>query len=109
MDEKVYTPKQVAEILQVHPYTILKWIRAGKLKAIKVGRVYRIQSSDLAQFLTGSATAPTPPQVRRPIEVTHKQQHYELQNIPEKTVHEIPEEKRAADQPENDHYNILLE
>ncbi|MEK7544600.1 MAG: helix-turn-helix domain-containing protein [Patescibacteria group bacterium] len=51
MFEKYYTPKQVGEILQIHQYTVLKWIREGKLKALKFGRVYRSTESDLAEFL----------------------------------------------------------
>lgn len=55
MDEKFYTPKQVAEILQVHQYTILKWIREGKLRALKFGRVYRTTESELRAFLGQTA------------------------------------------------------
>lgn len=51
MFEKYYTPKQVAEILQIHQYTVLKWIRDGKIKALKFGRVYRATESDIAEFL----------------------------------------------------------
>lgn len=51
MVEKYYTPKQVAEILQVHPYTILKWIREGRLPALKFGRVYRTTETELTKFL----------------------------------------------------------
>jgi excisionase family DNA binding protein len=49
--EKYFTTEQVANILQVHPFTILKFIKAGKLKGIKLGRVYRIKESDVQEFL----------------------------------------------------------
>ncbi len=55
MDERFYTPKQVAEILQVHQYTVLKWIREGKLRALKFGRVYRTRESELGVFLGQTA------------------------------------------------------
>ncbi len=55
MDERFYTPKQVAEILQVHQYTVLKWIREGKLRALKFGRVYRTSESELRTFLGQTA------------------------------------------------------
>lgn len=55
MNEKFYTPKQVAAILQIHQYTVLKWIREGKLKALKLGRVYRTCESDLSIFLGHAA------------------------------------------------------
>lgn len=47
----LYTTEQVAKLLQVHPLTILKYIRSGQLKAIKLGRVYRIRQSALQAFL----------------------------------------------------------
>ncbi len=55
MDERFYTPKQVADILQVHQYTVLKWIREGKLRALKLGRVYRTTESELRAFLGQTA------------------------------------------------------
>lgn len=51
MNEKFFTTEQVANILQVHPFTILKFIKQGKLKGIKLGRVYRIKESDIKNFL----------------------------------------------------------
>lgn len=50
MDE-ILTAEQVAKILQVHPFTVLKFIKQGKLKASKLGRVYRIRRSDVDEFL----------------------------------------------------------
>ncbi len=49
--EKYFTTEQVSNILQVHPFTILKFIKEGKLKGIKLGRVYRIKESDVQEFL----------------------------------------------------------
>lgn len=51
MIERFFTTEQVANILQVHPFTILKFIKEGKLKGIKIGRVYRIKESDVKKFL----------------------------------------------------------
>jgi len=51
MDEKILTPDQVAQILQVHPFTVLKFIKQGKLRASRLGRVYRIRHSDVMKFL----------------------------------------------------------
>ena len=51
MEGKILTPEQVAERLQVHPFTVLKFIRQGKLRASKLGRVYRIRENDLTLFL----------------------------------------------------------
>ncbi len=56
MQEKILTPQQVAQILQVHQFTVLKFIKQGKLKASRLGRVYRIRESDLEGFLEQSSS-----------------------------------------------------
>ncbi len=53
--EEILTAEQVAQILQVHPFTVLKFIKQGKLKASKLGRVYRIRKSDVDFFLDEQA------------------------------------------------------
>jgi excisionase family DNA binding protein len=50
MSEEVYTVEQFAERLKVHPKTVLRFIREGRLRAVKVGRAYRILRSDLEAF-----------------------------------------------------------
>jgi len=47
----LFTPEQVAEILQVHILTIYGYIRRGKLDAIRLGRSYRIIPKDLTRFI----------------------------------------------------------
>ncbi len=51
MAEKLLTSEQVSQILQVHPFTVLKYIKEGKLRGIKLGRVWRIRESDVEKFL----------------------------------------------------------
>jgi len=53
MEEKYYTVEKVAEIVGMHPKTILRFIREGKLKANKVGREWRISGHDLSIFVEG--------------------------------------------------------
>lgn len=57
-DEKqtIYTVKEVAEMLKVHFQTILAYIKDGKLKAMKIGKGYRISKKDLDDFLEKSKT-----------------------------------------------------
>jgi excisionase family DNA binding protein len=50
-DIDFYTVKQVAKILQVHWQTILNYIKAGKLKAVKLGKGYRIPKEALNDFI----------------------------------------------------------
>ena len=49
---KLLTPKQVAKQLGVSEFTVWRYIKAGKLKAIKLtARNFRIDEKDLNQFL----------------------------------------------------------
>lgn len=41
MMDRLYTAKQLAEVLQIHPETVRKLGREGKLKRVKVGRACR--------------------------------------------------------------------
>jgi excisionase family DNA binding protein len=45
--QNLLTPEQVAEILQIHILTVYHYIRQGKLRAIRLGRSYRIAPQDL--------------------------------------------------------------
>lgn len=45
------TVEQVAELLQVHWQTVLNYIKARKLKALKLGKGYRIPKKALDKFV----------------------------------------------------------
>ena len=51
--EKVYTVKDIANMLQVKETTVTYWIRKGKLTATRLAdsRLYRVKESDLNKFL----------------------------------------------------------
>ncbi len=50
--EKLYTVKQASEILGVHPKTIQKWDREGKIRIIKTpGGRKRIPESEIKRLL----------------------------------------------------------
>lgn len=51
-----YTVEQVAEFLQVHWQTILNYIKNGKLRAVRLGKGYRISQVALDEFLSANAT-----------------------------------------------------
>jgi excisionase family DNA binding protein len=51
MNEKLLTPEQVAERLQVTGRTVYAWLRSGTLPALKLGRLWRIRPEDLETFL----------------------------------------------------------
>ncbi len=46
-----YTVEQVAELLQVHWQTVLNYIKAGKLDAVRLGKGYRISKVALDKFI----------------------------------------------------------
>lgn len=49
--EQYYSIEEVASMLKVAYLTVYRWIQAGKLKAIKAGKQYRIRKEDLDNFL----------------------------------------------------------
>lgn len=51
MKDKALTPTQAAERLQVSVFSIQKWLRQGKLKGFKAGRLWRIREADLDEFI----------------------------------------------------------
>jgi len=50
---KVYTPEQVAQILQLSKNTVYDLISRGEIIAKKIGKVYRIPVSSLSFVFTG--------------------------------------------------------
>ncbi|GIH02575.1 MerR family transcriptional regulator [Rhizocola hellebori] len=51
---ELYSVEQVAERLGLHVKTVRNYVREGKLKAVRIGKQYRIAGEDLAA-LTGGA------------------------------------------------------
>ncbi len=51
MTEKYYTVEQISQLLKIHPKTLQRYIREGKLRAGKVGKSWRISGHDLSVFL----------------------------------------------------------
>lgn len=50
---KVYTPEQVATMLQLSKNTIYELINRGEIIAKKIGKVYRIPAASIAFIFTG--------------------------------------------------------
>ena len=58
MDEqKYYSPNDLAEKFNIKSDTVRKWINQGKLKAIKLGDIWRIPESALDKFIKESNKA----------------------------------------------------
>ena len=50
MQESFYTVEQISELLQMHPKTVQRYIREGKLRAVKLGKGWRVSRHDLSVF-----------------------------------------------------------
>ena len=48
---RIYTVKEVADLLKVSKMTVSRYIQSGKLKSCKLGRMHRITDTDLRKFL----------------------------------------------------------
>lgn len=54
--DQYQTVKEVADRLKVSEATVRHWIKAGDLRAIDIGKGWRIADHDLEAFLRGHAT-----------------------------------------------------
>jgi excisionase family DNA binding protein len=52
MSQELYSVEQVAEHLGLHVRTVRNYVRAGRLKAVRIGKQYRI-ARDAIEALTG--------------------------------------------------------
>lgn len=55
-DKKYYTAKELAEMLGLNVMTIYRYINAGKLKAYKIGKEFRIDKSEFERFMKKAQT-----------------------------------------------------
>ena len=51
--KKMYSINQLAEILGVHRNTILNWIKIGKVKAVRIGNLWRISEEEIEVIKQG--------------------------------------------------------
>ena len=57
-NEKLLTPVDVANRLQVNERTVTQWLRKGNLRGFKIGKEWRVSARDLENFLEQSANVP---------------------------------------------------
>jgi len=53
MVEKLYRTREVAELLNISVSGVKKWIKEGKIRAIRVGRFWMIPESEVRRILSG--------------------------------------------------------
>ncbi|MGW5051723.1 helix-turn-helix domain-containing protein [Actinokineospora sp. NPDC004072] len=63
MGKELYSTEEVAEQLGLHVRTVRGYVREGRLKAVRIGKQYRITRADLEAFV--GAPVADPPEVRR--------------------------------------------
>ncbi|GAB1818431.1 helix-turn-helix domain-containing protein [Herbidospora sp. RD11066] len=64
-----YSVEQVANLLGLHVKTVRNYVRDGKLKAVRIGKQYRITRDDLEAF-TGQPVVPETVRRQRGVEVS---------------------------------------
>jgi excisionase family DNA binding protein len=74
MPHELYSVEQVAERLGLHVRTVRHYVRDGRLKAVRIGKQYRIAREDLEAF-TGRPVAPTDR------ESVRRERHVEVSSI----------------------------
>lgn len=107
MIENFFTTEQVANILQVHPFTILKFIKEGKLQGIKLGRVYRIKESDVQIFLDGRSTQPRKSTKNETPQVEVQTPQAKTAQIPQTSDPTPYQIKPAGEGGESPHYYVI--
>ncbi len=58
MAVKYYSVEQIAGMIDMHPKTIQRYIRTGKLRAQKIGKAWRVTGHDLSTFIEGTDSFP---------------------------------------------------
>jgi excisionase family DNA binding protein len=72
----MYSVEQVADRLGLHVRTVRNYVREGRLKAVRIGKQYRIAAEDLAALTGRPASSFEPEPVRR-------ERHVEVSSIVE--------------------------
>lgn len=59
MTDKMYSVDEVADLLGLHVRTVRGYIRSGRLKAVRIGKQYRIAPADLDELIGHEPPAPS--------------------------------------------------
>ena len=61
------TPHEISKILKLHPFTVTRLAREGKIPAFKVGGVWRIRRDQFERWIEGRTTSTTRSKPRRQV------------------------------------------
>ena len=56
LSKPFWTTHEIAELLKVSEATVRTWIHEGELRAIRLGREFRVSAKDLEMFVNAHAT-----------------------------------------------------
>lgn len=51
--EKMYSVKEITQLLSVHDRTVRMWVADGKVKSVKINGVLRIPESEVKRLIDG--------------------------------------------------------
>ena len=66
INERYYSVAQIARMIEMHPKTIQRYIREGKLRAAKIGKSWRVTGHDLSIFMEEHGPETAQPQAAVP-------------------------------------------
>ncbi|WP_182909410.1 helix-turn-helix domain-containing protein [Microbispora sp. H13382] len=70
MPQQPYSVEQVANLLGLHVKTVRNYVRDGRLKAVRIGKQYRIAREDLETFMGHPAESSVTETARRHVEAS---------------------------------------
>jgi excisionase family DNA binding protein len=53
-EDRYWTPEEIAERLKLNVRTVVRWITSKRLKAIRVGKQWRVPDSEIRAFVEQS-------------------------------------------------------
>ncbi len=54
---KTLTPNEISKILRIHPFTVTRLAREGKLPGFKVGGIWRFRKDQFEQWIEGRTSS----------------------------------------------------
>ena len=62
---ETFTPNDLAKILNLHPFTVTRLAREGKIPAFKVGGVWRFRKDEFERWMTSTRVRPNTSKARK--------------------------------------------
>lgn len=95
-ERDMLTPEQVADYLQVRKDTIYRYIRDGRLAAVRLGRHYRVPRENLDLFLLANSTQADVREAlfRRVLQIAGRNQDIPIEEVERDVAEAIAEARR---------------